>query len=390
MNNRNSTSSLVKVLLILTPFLFLNCGGEPDVKEVEVEKDGLQSYKLDIRQDKIPIADLIQSIEITRLEETEESLLKGVSQVDFYEEKMIMLSNETFYFYSKAGEFLSKFNRKGDGPEEYSRLTDIWFEDGIVSVYSINGMYVNRYDLEGNFISRDRLGERAAHVYPYKSGYVLDMHIIYTQDTLKYSLVTVDDQMKLDKTFLPFEKHPGFRGAQFRSSFFTVNDDLLYLHTMSDTVYRLTTDSVVPYIHYDFQDDWYFKPGVEVKRDFSEEQRRKKQVWFVLNHIGQDYIFLYTTLGPRMDYDFFIDRKTKQSISIDWRISNIGKLDFYALDWNRDEFLISLRSSHLTDLLDQLDQEQYSFTEGTTLEEIGSSENPVLIRMKLKQAQGWN
>lgn len=383
MNIRIKNISLYLCLSIA--IICLGCGGKPETSEAEsVAQEGLQSYKLDIKDDKIPIADLIQSIEITRLEETEESLLMHVGQVNFHEDKMIILSNWTFYIYSKTGEFLSKFNRKGDGPEEYSRMTDIWLEDGIIGVYSTIGRYIKRYDLQGGFIGGNRLDDRAANVYPYKSGYALDMHFIYTQDSLKYSLVTVDDQMNLDRTFLPFVKHPGFRGAQFRSSFFKVNDDLFYLHTMSDTVYRLTSDSVEPYIHYDFQEDWYFKSGVEVKAGFYEESHRKKQVWFVLNHIGQDYIFLYTTLGPRMDYDFFIDRETKQSVSIDWRISANEKLDFYAIDWNGDEFLISLRSSQLTDLLDQFDQEQYSFTEGTTLEEIESSENPVLVRMKVR------
>ncbi|MFT6871691.1 MAG: hypothetical protein ACJAVN_000693 [Roseivirga sp.] len=384
MNNRHNTTSLVKLILILTPFFLLSCGGKPEATETESgPRNGLQSYKLDLKEDKIPVADLIQSIEITRLEETEESLLRAVSQVHFHEDKMIILSNEAFHIYSKTGEFLSKFNRKGDGPEEYSRLTDVWLENGIIGVHNF-GKSVNRYDLEGTFVSRDRIDKRVAHLHPYKSGYVLDRNIRGTQDSLEFFLVTLDDQMKLDKTFLPFDKFSGFQFSFDRSSFLTLDDDLFYLRNMSDTVYRITTDSVVPFIHYDFQEDWYFKPGVEVKRDFSEEQQRKKQVWFVLNHIGQDYIFLYTTLGPRMDYDFFIDRETKQSISIDWRISTNEKLDFYAIDWNGDEFLISLRSSQLNDLLDQFDQEQYSFTEGTTLEEIESSENPVLVRMKLR------
>lgn len=363
----------------------LGCGSKTEVTETDsVRTSGLQSYKLDIREDKIPVADLIQSIKITRLEETEESLLRAVGQVEFHEDKMIIPDNRgDFYIYSKTGEFLNKFNRKGEGPEEYSRRTDFWLENGFIAIY-IYSQSINRYDLEGNFISRDRLNERAEHVYPYKSGYALDMHFVYTQDSLKYSLVTVDNEMKLDKILLPFEKYPGVRNPQFRNSFFTLDDDLFYLHSMSDTVYRITADSVVPFIHYDFQEDWYFKPGVEVKPRFSEESRRKKQAWFVLNHIGESHIYLYTTLGPRMDYDFLIDRETKRSTSIDWRISPNEKLDFYTIDWNGDEFLISLRSSHLTKLLEQLDQEQYFFTEGTTLEEIESSENPVLVSIKFK------
>lgn len=388
MNNWYYSFPSIKVIIILTPFLLLSCGSESEEVQA-VNIDVFQSYPLDIKDDKKLLTELIESLQITRLEETEESLLRHVGRVEFHEDKMIFPDNKgTFYTYSNAGEFLSKFNRKGDGPEEYSRLTDFWIEDGIIGIYSL-GQSVNRYNLEGDFISRDRLDERAAHVYPYKSGYALDMHIRYTQDSLKYSLVTVDDKMKIDQTFLPFDKYPGFISSQYLNSFFTLNDDLFYLHTMSDTVYRITTDSVAPYIHYDFQEDWYFKPDVEVKADFSEEQRRKKQVWFVLNHIGPDYIYLFTTLGPRMDYDFLIDRKTKRSVSLEFRIKANEKLDFYAIEWYGDELLISLRSSQLIDLLDQLDPGQYSFTEGTSLEEIESSENPVLIRMKIKESKYW-
>lgn len=373
--------------LLILMVCCLGCDSKTEVKETEsVPTGGLQAYKLDIREDKIPVTDLIQSMKITRLEETEESLLKAVGQVEFHEDKMIILSpsnDGTIYIYSKTGKFLHKFNRKGEGPEEYSRWTNVWLENGLIGIY-IYGKSINRYDLEGNFISRDRLNERAEYVYPYKSGYALDMHFVYTQDSLKYSLVTVDNEMKLDKTLLPFEKHPGFRNPQFLNSFFTLDDDLFYLHSMSDTVYRITADSAVPFIHYDFQEDWYFKPDVEVESRFYEKSNRKEQVWFVLNNIGKSHIYLYTTLGPQMDYDFLIDRETKRSTSIDWRFSPNKKLDFYTIDWFGDEFLISLRSSHLTHLLEQLDPEQYSFTEGTTLEEIESSENPVLVSIKFK------
>lgn len=385
MRNRFGLSLTNLVILTLYSVLFLGCRGEKKVKDSgPVEQNEFQSYKLDIKEGKIPLADLIQSVRITRLEETEASLLRAVVQVEFHEDKMIIPDNGgTFYVYSKNGKFLSKFNRKGDGPEEYSRLIDIWIEDGLIGIYS-SGASINRYDLAGNLVSRDRLDERAVHVHPYKSGYALDMHYVYTQDSLKFSLVTVDEEMKLDKTFLPFEKYPGFRNSQYLNSFFTLDDDLFYLHTMSDTVYRLTADSVAPFIHYDFQEDWYFKPGIEVKRGFYEESNRKEQVWFVLNLIGENYIYLFTTLGPRMDYDFLVDRETSQSVSIDWRISGNQKLDFYPIAWNGDEFLISLRSSQLTDLLEQLDENQYGFTQGSTLEETESSENPVLVWIKFK------
>lgn len=378
---------LYLLFIVITCF---SCGGQSETSEKDsMVPEIFQSYQLDIKEDKRPLAELIESLNITRLQETEESLLRYVGRIEFLEDKMIIPDNKgTIYIYSKTGEFLSKFNRKGDGPEEYSKLTDVWLANDIIGIYNY-GKSVNRYDLEGNFLSRDNLNEQAAHLYPYKSGYALDMNIRYTQDSLKFSLITLDDQMKLDETFLPFDKHPGFRLAASLNSFSTLGDDLFYLRETSDTVYRIANDSVIPYIHYDFQDDWYFQPGVELRAGFYKESHRKKKVWFVLNHLGPNYIYLFTTLGPRMDYAFFIDRDTKQSVSIDPVTSTYERLDFSTIGWNDDEFLIALQSSQLGEFLEELDEEQYSFTKGTTLEEIESSENPVLIRMKIKESKNW-
>lgn len=377
------TSHYILLILLLCS---LGCGTQTEVAETENSQDGFQSYKIDLHSNKTPFVELVQSIEITRLEETDASLLRGVDQIEFYEDKMIIPTNSntgTIYIFSNKGEFISKFNRKGDGPEEYSSWTDIWMEDSLICIY-VYGKSINRYDLDGNFISQDRLEEQAEHIYPYKSGYALDMHLLYTQDTLKYSIVTVNDQMKIDQTLLPFEKVPGIRSGQFKNSFFTAGDDFLYLSTMSNTVYRLKNDSAEPFIHYDFQDDWYFKPSVEIERGFNEKSMRQKQAWFVLNFVGKNHIYLFTTLGPRMDYSFLIDRVSDQTVNIDARTSSGKSLNLSWLGWQEDEFLVALTPSQLTDLIDQLDKAQYSFTQGTTLEEIETSENPVLVSVKFK------
>ena len=374
------------ILLILLSCC-LGCGNKT---QVEDSQDEFRSYKIDLHGDKTAFVDLIQSIEITRLEETEESLLRYVGQVEFYQDKMIIPSSSdgTIYIYSQNGEYISKFNRKGDGPEEYSKWANVWLEDGLICVH-IRGKSINRYDLEGNFISQDLLNEYANHIYPYKSGYAIDKHLLYTQDSLKYTIVTVDDRMKIDQKFLPFEKVPGFRSPQFRNSFLKAGDDLLYLPKMSDTVYRFTKDSVEPFIHYDFQDDWYFQPGVKVEPNFYEKSSRNKKVWFVLNYVGEKLIYLYTTLGPRMSYSFLVDRATDKSVSIDLNTSAGEAMDLSWIGWQKDQFLVTLTPSQLMDLMGQLDQTQYSFTEGTTLEELEGSENPVLVRATLKSSNQW-
>lgn len=393
MNNRHNTTSLVMVILILTPFLLLSCGGESVVEETEtqVEKqDSFQSYQLDLKGESIPFADLIDNIEITRLEETGESLLGYVRELYFHEGKMIFPSgNEgNVYVFSDKGEFIRKINRRGEGPEEYGNWNDIWVKDGLIGVYT-HQRHIKQYDIEGNFVSADRMLQGATHLHPYKDGYALDMNFNMTSDTLKYALTILDGEMNVDKTYLPFDKFPGFGLSTNNRTVFPVGDDVFFLQLTSDMVYKIDADSLRPYIHYDFGDDWYFQPGVKFDQSVMSESGKNGQVWFMNNRIGQNHIFLSAVEGNAGHY-FFIDRKSKKATRIDDQMSADEEFGISSIGWDGDEFLFMLQSTHLSALLEQLDESQYSNTAGTTLDEVESSENPVLIRMKLKQTEDWN
>lgn len=390
---RNRYHSIVSAAsaLILSSLLFLNCGGKSEVKEVEVEKeDSFQSFQLDLKGESIPLSDLIDKIEITRLEETQESLLGYVRQIYFHEGKMIFPSgNEgNVYVYSSKGEFIRRINRKGEGPEEYGIWNDIWVEDGLIGIYT-HQRHIKRYDIEGNFVSTDRMLQGATHLHPYQSGYALDMNYNFTSDTLKYALTILDDQMNVDKTYLPFENFPGFGLSSSNRTVFPNGEDLLYFPMMNDTVYRIESDSVVPYIHYDFKEDWYFQPGVEVSDAVFTEPEKKGQVWLVNNTIGEKYIYLSGSIGMGDSRIFLIDRDTKESVRIDFETPSTEEYQLSSIAWQGDEFLASLQSSQLEELLGQLEESQYSFTAGSTLEEIESSENPVLIRIRIKKSKDW-
>lgn len=385
--------SLLKVIkpycsLFLVAFAF-GCGGESGIEEAvdQVEKqDNFQSYQLDLRGESIPFAQLIDEIKITRLEETKESLLGYVRQIEFYEDKMVIPSGDegSIFVFSRTGEFLNTINRRGEGPEDYTGYNDIWLEGDTLALYNYRTS-INRYDLEGSFISSDRMLEHAAHLHPYEGGYALDMNYRISQDTLMYSLITLGEDLTIDKTFLPFSKVPGFWVSFTAKTIFPNEEDLLYFPMMSDTVYRIETDSVVPYIHYDFQEDWYFQPGVEVSDAVFTEPEKKGQVWLIFNTIGDDYIYLSTSIGE----EFLIERKTGKRIRIDFRSLTDEDYQMTSVAWQGDEFLVGFQSDQLTELLDQLDKSQYYFTEGSTLEEIESSENPALIRIRLKQSEDW-
>lgn len=390
MNNKYYRFTSIKFILVLTPFLFLSCGGKPETTETEsVPQDGFQSYKLDIKGDATPFAELIGEIEITRFEETQEALLGYVRELYFHEGQMIFPSgNEgNVYVFSDKGEFIRKINRRGEGPEEYGNWNDIWVEDGLIGIYT-HQRHIKRYDIEGNFVSSDRMFQGATHLHPYKDGYALDMNYNLTNDSLRYALTILDGEMNVDRTFLPFETSPGFGLSTSNRTVFAAGDDVLFLQLTSDTVYKIDPDSLRPYIHYDFGDDWYFQPGVVFDQSVMSESGKNGQVWFMNNRIGQNHIFL-SAVGGNTGHYFFIDKKSKKAIRIDDQMSADEEFGISSIGWDGDEFLFTLQSPHLSSLLDQLDESQYSYTAGSTLEEIESSENPVFIRMKIKSSENW-
>jgi hypothetical protein len=79
-----------------------------------------------------------------------------------------------------------------------------------------------------------------------------------------------------------------------------------------------------------------------------------------------------------------INRLTKSIVSIDIRNDGDGRHSIIPIKWSGDKFLASIQSNDLGALLNELDEYRLSFKEGTTLEEIESSENPVLMWVKFK------
>jgi hypothetical protein len=59
--------------------------------------------------------------------------------------------------------------------------------------------------------------------------------------------------------------------------------------------------------------------------------------------------------------------------------------EFYYLGWEEDRLMLSVTSSDVSGILSALDENQIKYREGTTLEEIESSENPVLMWVKFKE-----
>ncbi|OEK05459.1 6-bladed beta-propeller [Roseivirga misakiensis] len=383
----NTLKSRILNCAYLVPIIFcLSCGSEKSsTGDTELtKKNGYQSFKLDVKSDEILFVELIENLEIIRLEETEESLLSNVIQIEFYDDKMILPGKGgDIYIFSDDGDFIRRINRKGNGPEEYPYYMEMWLEGDRVSLYVFRkGVW--QYDFKGNFITSKRFSIPADHIHPYRGGYALDMNFRLVNDSLKYAVVTLDENLQVDKLLLPYAIKPKVGYGVSTKSVFPLGDEVLVFPLFKDTVYRLTGDSIEPAFHYDFGDDWYFQPGVEIVDGMLAEARKSGTVWWLYNTIGSEYLFLRANHGIDQRAHFFINRETSQTIRFSGDIESGEQVQISGIKWEGNEFVFTLPSAQLEYLISGLERNQYQFRGQTSLEEIESSENPVLLRMKVK------
>lgn len=339
---------------------------------------------MDVNSSKTDLRNLVESVELMRLQETKESLLSKIRSIYRLNEQFIFYNGSDIYFYNTRGEYLKKINKAGDGPEEYSRITDLWLEGDTLAIYSRGKSSVNKYSLEGDFISSVKLPFRLGHINTYKKGYVADMNFSPMKDSLMYNFVVFDKNFEPISLHLPFDP-PKVQVLPSLNSVIPYKDGILFFRTNSDTVYLNKGNEFLPLVHFDFGDHWFWKnkQGREQK-DFMEIST-SNAVWEVGMSIGADWIYAKAIIGYSHWEYFLINRSSGSVVRIEGMPEDPKESsDFVDLGWEDGELLFAVQPTYISKLIGLLSKEQVKFVKGTTQEKIESSENPVLMWVKFK------
>lgn len=97
-------------------------------------------------------------IDYVPLETTSQSLIGTIRKVEILDSTIFVMDNsESIVTFSKDGRYISRLNRKGNGPQEYSNISDFYvdIDDRSVVILDSSGDIV-KYDLNNNFLSRSK------------------------------------------------------------------------------------------------------------------------------------------------------------------------------------------------------------------------------------------
>jgi len=354
--------------------------------------DAFASYELNKDQRSIKLTDIIDEVEFIRLEETAESLISDVGDVHLVGDKFVFVGDRfkgDIFVFSSNGRLIKRINRKGSSPEEYLSLKSMWM-DGDIIVVSTSQNDIKRYRLNGDFVSSRKLDLAAGHVISNAGNYFLDMNFNIADNQSRYKVLKLNGDMQVVGKYLPFSKELGASAGMMTaySSLFKYRESIAFHRPLSDTVYLYQNNEIRRLVHFEYGDNWLWDDYDALSANKMQGLRSGVKVWSFSPKIGPRYILTSARYGGRKNLWFhhIIDRKNSETVLIDLsRSSKKGVFDLDVKDWESDSVFYAVVSSmDAVGLVTEATSKNWTFRGSTSLEEIASSENPVLVRIRIK------
>ena len=374
------------LLLLLTGWSCAEKGASNDKKSTNL--DGFKTFKIDTEAKAVSIFELIEEVEIMRLEETEESLLSYVQNVYSVEDRIVFPSGNdgSIYTYTKNGEFIGKFSHVGNGPGEYEFIWSFWVDGDHIFVSDINRRSLISYDLEGNHLRSWKLPFYAKSFFTYDKGFVADLDYTAYQDSLQFNVLFLDENMEVKQMANPYSSPLILYVGSSVNSFQPYGKDLIYHGFKSDSVFLIKNNQTRPLLKFDFGEEWLWtEETIKNNPRTTGLIRETDLVWWVDSYINEKWIYLSYKTSFKDVFRILIDRNSGIQRAFKVNKNAATKYAMTPIKWEEDRFMVSLPSPDVRAYINDLGEAKVRFREGTTLEEIESSENPVLMWVKFKE-----
>lgn len=235
-------------------FIAVSCGKEsPDSMFRTVQADITQVDTI-----------YINSGRVVELEANDSSLLYGISNIEKSGGRLIIHSRDLLKsFDPNNGRYLGTIATKGAGPEEFNAINQVWVESDTIRLLDFNTRSLISYLSDGRFISRNKafmVQDNPGHSitapvylmkYPVGNAYIslncftdgttasnptaslYDSHFKYIRD--------IEGRSLREGSYLSDRMTTDFEGKR-----------LLMWEPFRDTLFIVTTDSIKPWIAFDF------------------------------------------------------------------------------------------------------------------------------------------
>lgn len=370
---------------ILALVLVFGCSeNSSDIKMTDL--DEFKTHAIDVERKPVSIFDQIESVEILRLEETQESLLSDFYNIERLGSHFVFgdPSDGVVYVFDEQGNFLNRISERGIGPKEYSLLLNSWVEGDSIGVFDVEGIRIHKYDITGKHLASSRLPYSPAEMTFWNGKYYLDMSTSMFDNKEIFAVLILDRDMEEIGRTISLKAIKPF-GVFWRSPFITYNDELTYHDTISDTIYVTDNETFRPLLSIDFGQKWAWRDQTLLmdRRKANTMLRRSSFVNKFQAMVGPQYVFVqHNWAGSRQTH--LINRSTGDVKRFEMRKESKDDFSLVPFRWDGNRLLVSFRSPDVSEFIASTGSKKIKFRQGTTLEKIESSENPVLAWIKFK------
>lgn len=270
---------------------------------------------------------LIDTMNIIKLETTENSLLYDIGHIEYVDDKYFVYSRNLVRVFDMQGHFLFNLSQKGEGPNEYFSLHNITSDSKCIFLYDFNASRILCFDFEGNYLSDIKLNCDIDQVHPAKVFYLNENTFLtynsYAGDEMGVPVLSLWNNT-LDK-----QKYIGGRtlqsGLRFADGCYVSEDKrILYWEPAKDTLFQVINNILSPLYKIDFGK--HAMPGEIAKKDDYERimflgrkenfkyaslaryyQRKDDVLYFSCIYNGVVYICSYNEVNGNVGVYSFYD-----------------------------------------------------------------------------------
>ncbi|MFV0418722.1 MAG: 6-bladed beta-propeller [Dysgonomonas sp.] len=210
---------------------------------------------------KIFTSDFFSSVDIIELESSEASFIGKINKLVNHKDMFIVLDRtyaKGVYLFDNEGRFIRKFGMRGDGPGEYSNISDFTIDRTENIIYTLDNQkqQINWYDINnGEFINSIRIQDdltKSFRLQQVDSIMYLDAYFPPGYPA-NFALQSID--LKSGKRNLcwlePVNYNKGWNEIYFTEQelfISEVNEYALMNQLLSDTIIKITSNKVQPYL----------------------------------------------------------------------------------------------------------------------------------------------
>ena len=293
------------------------------------------------RSNSVSVFDIFESVDLVLLETTDQSLIKNIRQVIYFNDRYYVLDSDQaiLFCFDSNGKYLFKVAQFGQGPEEYLRLEHFNIDPHNNQLLLLEP-YGNllAFDLDGQFLSKTRLPKE---VPAYNDVYVTgENRLVFT--SLSYNELLFYDRNENSIYDRLFNED----GRKLRDGYFFIiyriynhNSDLFFSPPLSNDIINLSDRTV---FSWNFGKRTNTKKMIEEVKGFisksdQENFRPTPQHYYVYDWVGQNKLgniplfnfessrYRFCALQTKQSFTkyIFCDKKTGQSFVFDKTKENI-------------------------------------------------------------------